>query len=236
MTREGIKINIGDRLILLNEEIEKALVRADRRGETVKLVAVTKTMGMDKIKDALSHGVTDIGENRVQELSDKYHTLGNEANFHMIGHLQTNKVRNLIGKTALIHSLDRMSLAQELNKRSALLDIVTDVLLQVNVAEEKSKYGLKTDQVLQFVEDILDFKNIRIRGMMTMAPLTDDKALVRNVFRSLFKLKEDIIKRNYEGLKMDYLSMGMTNDYKLAIEEGSNMIRVGSFIFGERNY
>jgi len=221
---------------LLNEEIEKTLIKAGRSDDLVNLVAVTKTKGIDIIKESLKFGVTDIGENRVQELSDKYDELGKDVNFHMIGHLQTNKVRNLIGKTKLIHSLDRMSLAQELNKRSKMLNITTDVLLQVNIAEEKSKHGLKSDEVLQFLEDILDFQNIRIKGLMTMAPLTEDQVLVRNVFRSLFKIKEDIVNRNYKGLNMAYLSMGMTNDYKLAIEEGSNMIRIGSFIFGERNY
>lgn len=221
---------------MLNEEIEKTLIKAGRSDDLVNLVAVTKTKGIDIIKESLKFGVTDIGENRVQELSDKYDELGKDVNFHMIGHLQTNKVRNLIGKTKLIHSLDRMSLAQELNKRSKMLNITTDVLLQVNIAEEKSKHGLKSDEVLQFLEDILDFQNIRIKGLMTMAPLTEDQVLVRNVFRSLFKIKEDIVNRNYKGLNMAYLSMGMTNDYKLAIEEGSNMIRIGSFIFGERNY
>ncbi|MFA7532812.1 MAG: YggS family pyridoxal phosphate-dependent enzyme [Tissierellaceae bacterium] len=225
-----------DKLDLLNEEIEKTLIKAGRSDDLVNLVAVTKTKGIDIIKESLKFGVTDIGENRVQELSDKYDELGKDVNFHMIGHLQTNKVRNLIGKTKLIHSLDRMSLAQELNKRSKMLNITTDVLLQVNIAEEKSKHGLKSDEVLQFLEDILDFQNIRIKGLMTMAPLTEDQVLVRNVFRSLFKIKEDIVNRNYKGLNMAYLSMGMTNDYKLAIEEGSNMIRIGSFIFGERNY
>ncbi|MCK9443500.1 MAG: YggS family pyridoxal phosphate-dependent enzyme [Tissierellaceae bacterium] len=229
-------MNIKDKLDLLNEEIEKTLIKAGRSDDLVNLVAVTKTKGIDIIKESLKFGVTDIGENRVQELSDKYDELGKDVNFHMIGHLQTNKVRNLIGKTKLIHSLDRMSLAQELNKRSKMLNITTDVLLQVNIAEEKSKHGLKSDEVLQFLEDILDFQNIRIKGLMTMAPLTEDQVLVRNVFRSLFKIKEDIVNRNYKGLNMAYLSMGMTNDYKLAIEEGSNMIRIGSFIFGERNY
>lgn len=233
---EEIIINIKDKLDLLNEEVEKTLMKAGRSDDFINLVAVTKTKGIDIIKESLKFGVTDIGENRVQELSDKYDELGKDVNIHMIGHLQTNKVRNLIGKTKLIHSLDRMSLAQELNKRSKMLNITTDVLLQVNIAEEKSKHGLKSNEVLQFLEDILDFQNIRIRGLMTMAPLSEDQVLVRNVFRSLFKIKEDIVNRKYEGLNMDYLSMGMTNDYKLAIEEGSNMIRIGSFIFGERNY
>lgn len=154
----------------------------------------------------------------------------------MIGHLQTNKVRSIIGKTSLIHSLDRISLAKELDKRSRMNNIITEVLVQVNVAEEESKYGFKVKEVLPFIEEILNFKNIKVRGLMTMAPFTEDKEVVRKVFRTLFNLKEDIVGRNYENLTMDYLSMGMTNDYEIAIEEGSNIIRVGSGIFGNRNY
>ena len=154
----------------------------------------------------------------------------------MIGHLQTNKVRNIIGSTSLIHSLNRMSLAKELDKRSKANGIITDVLIQVNVAEEPSKSGFKVEEVLPFIEEILDFKNIRIQGLMTIAPHTDDEKLLRKTFKTMFNLKEDIIKRNYDNLTMEYLSMGMTNDYEVAIEEGSNMIRIGSGIFGERKY
>lgn len=154
----------------------------------------------------------------------------------MIGHLQTNKVRNIIGKTSLIHSLNRLSLAKELDKRSKANNIITDVLIQVNVAEEKNKHGFKVEEVLPFIEEILDFQNIRVRGLMTMAPFTNDELILRQVFSKMFKLKQNIISRNYNNLTMDYLSMGMTNDYKIAIEEGANMIRVGSGIFGERKY
>lgn len=154
----------------------------------------------------------------------------------MIGHLQTNKVRNIIGKTSLIHSLNRMSLAKELDKRSKSNNIVTDVLIQVNVAEEPSKSGFKLEEVLPFIEKILDFKNIKVHGLMTIAPYTEDEELLRKIFKAMFNLKEDIAKRNYENLTMEYLSMGMTNDYEIAIEEGSNMIRIGSGIFGERKY
>lgn len=154
----------------------------------------------------------------------------------MIGHLQTNKVRHLIGKTRLIHSLDRMSLVKELDKRSKNADLITDVLVQVNVSNEKTKFGLKTDEVLQFIEKALEYKNIKIRGLMTMAPHIDDEKELRKVFRTLYEIKNDIKLRNYKELSMDYLSMGMTNDYEIAIEEGANMIRVGTGIFGTRNY
>lgn len=154
----------------------------------------------------------------------------------MIGHLQTNKVRDIIGKTSLIHSLNRMSLAKELDKRSKANDIITKVLIQVNVAEEENKFGFKVNEVLPFIEKILGFENIKVTGLMTMAPYTEEEEVIRGVFRKVFNLKEDVIKMNYKNLTMDHLSMGMTNDYEIAIEEGSNMIRLGSAIFGKRKY
>ncbi|WP_312667300.1 YggS family pyridoxal phosphate-dependent enzyme [Tissierella praeacuta] len=229
-------MSIQGNISIIQENIEKALNRAGREGEKVELIAVTKTVDVDRINEAIGTGISDIGENKVQELEKKYDIIGDKVNYHMIGHLQTNKVKNIIGKTKLVHSLDRISLAKELDKRSRSNDIVTDVLIQVNVAEEESKFGLEVDKVLYFIEEILDFKNIKIRGLMTIAPYTTDTMLLRNVFRTLFSLKENIINRNYNNLSMDYLSMGMTNDYELAIEEGSNIVRIGSAIFGKRNY
>lgn len=233
---EGMKISIQSNIIMIEENIEKALKKSGREGEKVELIAVTKTIDIDRINETIRVGISNIGENKVQELEKKYDLIGDTVNYHMIGHLQTNKVKNIIGKTRLIHSLDRLSLAKELDKRSKNNAIVTDVLIQVNVAEEESKFGLKVEEVLYFIEEILDFKNIKIRGLMTIAPNTTDEILLRKIFRTLYNLKENIKNKNYENLSMDYLSMGMTNDYELAIEEGSNMIRVGSAIFGKRNY
>ncbi len=153
----------------------------------------------------------------------------------MIGHLQTNKVKDIINKIVLLHSLNRLSLAKELNKRARMENTLIDVLVQVNVAEEASKFGFKVDELLPFIEQVFEFEHIRIRGLMTMAPFTEDKALLRRVFSTMYKLKENICGRNYKELSMDYLSMGMTNDYEIAIEEGSNMVRVGTAIFGQRN-
>lgn len=200
------------------------------------LIAVTKTVDVETINKAIELGITDIGENRVQELEKKIEEIGENVNYHLIGHLQTNKVRNIIDKVKLIHSLDRMSLVKELDKRAKMNNLIIDTLIQVNVAEEESKFGLEVNQVLPFVEEVLKFENIRVKGLMTIAPYTDDKILLRNVFRTMYNLKEEISKAGYENLSMDYLSMGMTNDYEMAIEEGSNMIRVGSGIFGDRNY
>lgn len=229
-------MSIQDNIKIVEENIENALRISGREGESVELIAVTKTVDIDRINEAITWGISDIGENKVQEFEKKYSLLNDKVKCHMIGHIQTNKVKYLIGKTKLVHSLDRISLAKELDNRSKNNDLVTDVLIQINVAEEESKYGLKMSEVLDFIEKLHEFNNIKVKGLMTIAPYTDDKLLLKNVFRSLFKLKEDIVKRNYDYISMDYLSMGMSNDYQLAIEEGSNMVRIGSAIFGKRNY
>lgn len=154
----------------------------------------------------------------------------------MIGYLQSNKVRNIIDKVSLVHSLDRTSLIKELDKRAKTNDITIDALIQVNVAEEASKSGIKVSEVIPFLEQVLKYENIRIKGLMTIAPLTDDSKLLRNIFRTMSNLQLDITARKYKNVYMDFLSMGMTNDYEIAIEEGSNMVRIGTGIFGNRNY
>lgn len=210
--------------------------KSGRTDNKVEIIAVTKTIEIEQINQAIELGLTNIGENRVQEMMEKHNIIGDKANYHMIGHLQTNKVRNIIDKVSLVHSLDRMSLAKELNKRAKMNDLVIDVLIQVNVAEEESKFGLKVEEVIPFLEEILKYENIKIKGLMTMAPHLDDSEDVRWVFRDLRKLSETIKDKNYNNVYMDILSMGMTNDYEIAIEEGSNMIRVGRGLFGKRNY
>ena len=176
----------------------------------------------------------NIGENRVQELVEKYHILGEGPKYHMIGHLQSNKVKDIIDKVTLIHSLDRPSLSKEIDKRAKAKGIVMDVLVQVNVAEEESKHGLKVEEVIPFIEETLQYNTIRIKGLMTIAPLVEDAEEVRWVFRELRQLSERISSRGYENVDMEFLSMGMSNDYEVAIEEGSNMIRIGTGLFGER--
>lgn len=178
-------------------------------------------------------GINHIGENRTHDLVRKFENIESDINIHMIGHLQTNKVRQILNKVKLIHSLDRISLAEELDKRAKQNDLVIDTLIQVNISEEVSKYGLNIDEVFPFIERILALDNIRIQGLMTIAPYTKDEREIRNVFRGLYKLREDINNRNYQGVSTKYLSMGMTNDYRIAIEEGSNMVRIGSGIFGK---
>lgn len=202
----------------------------------MNIIAVTKTLDIATIKQAIENGITDIGENRVQELEQKIDGLQNDVKYHMIGHLQTNKVKYIIDKVKLIHSLDRISLAREMDKQAKKHNLNIDTLIQVNVAEEKSKFGLPVEEVIPFIENILNLSNIKIKGLMTIAPFTEDENLLRSIFREMKSLQMEIENRNYKEVSLDYMSMGMTNDYKIAIEEGSNMVRIGTGIFGKRNY
>ena len=219
----------------IKEKIENVLKRTGRN-DKVKLKKKTKTVDIERIKKAIDYGVTDIGENKVQELQTKIPILGTKIDYHMIGYLQTNKVKCIIDKVSLIHSLDRINLAKELDKRAKSTDVIVNTLVQVHVAEEETKSGLRTNEVISFFESMQEYSNISIKGLMTIAPNTDDNAKLRKVFRTMYNLKEDIANRNYDNVSMDFLSMGMTNDYEIAIEEGANMIRVGTGIFGRRNY
>lgn len=231
-----MKIFIKDNLELIRKDIEDTLIKTGKPKDSVKIIAVTKTIEVENIKKAIEVGIEDIGENRVQELEKKMDVFKSNVNYHMIGHLQTNKVKYIIDRIKMIHSLDRLSLAKEMDKQAKKNNIIVDALVQVNVVEEESKFGLSVKEVIPFIEKTLEFSNINIKGLMTIAPFTDDQKLLREIFKTMYKLKEDIIKRNYKELSIDYLSMGMTNDYKIAIEEGSNMVRVGTGIFGSRNY
>lgn len=233
---EVITINIRDNLLNMEKNIAKALEKSNRIGDKVEIIAVTKTVEVDDIMEALNIGLENIGENRVQELVKKYDIIGDKANYHMIGHLQTNKVKNIIDKVTLIHSLDRLSLAKELNKRAKMNNLIMDVLIQVNVAEEESKYGLKVKEVIPFIEKILKYDYIRVKGLMTIAPFVEDPEDVRWVFRDLKRLSQVIKNKAYDNVEMKFLSMGMTNDYEVAVEEGSNLIRVGTGLFGKRKY
>lgn len=226
-----IKANLAE----IEERIAKAAERFGRKPEEIELVAVTKTVPVPRIREALAAGITNLGENRVQELRAKYEELGSEANWHLIGHLQTNKVKYIVDKVVLVHSLDRYSLAQELQKRAQAVDRVVPVLVQVNIAQEETKFGLHRDEVIPFLEKIAPMSNIKVQGLMTIAPLVNDQETVRPVFRSLYRLAQEIADLNYAHVEMRYLSMGMTNDYEVAIEEGANMVRIGSGIFGQRS-
>ncbi|HHV27160.1 MAG TPA: YggS family pyridoxal phosphate-dependent enzyme [Tissierellia bacterium] len=229
-------MNIKENLLKVQENIENALIRSGRKNENIDIIAVTKTVDVDIINESISLGINNIGENKVQEIQKKYDNINDDVNWHMIGHLQSNKVKYIIDKVNLIHSLDRLSLAKEINKRAKAKDIVKDVLIQVNISEEKSKFGLKKEEVVPFIEKILEMKNIRVKGLMTMAPHVENPEEIRYVFRDLRNLGYKIENRNYENIEMKYLSMGMSNDYEVAIEEGSNMVRLGTALFGKRIY
>ncbi len=223
-------------LISVKENIARACRKAGRNPDQVVLVAVSKTKPLENIEELLEAGQLDYGENYVQELCDKYEKISRPVRWHMIGHLQTNKVKNVIGKTVLIHSVDSVHLAERIEKEAAKKEVSVDILLQVNVAEEESKFGLQDHELMAMVEEISRFPHVHIRGLMTSAPLTEDPEENRCYFRKLHQLFVDIADKNVDNVDMDILSMGMTNDYEVAIEEGATMVRVGTGIFGARNY
>lgn len=227
---------LKENLNQVKEHIARACERAGRKPEEVVLVAVSKTKPLENIEELLEAGQLDYGENYVQELCDKYDRVSRPVRWHMIGHLQTNKVKNVVGKTVLIHSVDSVHLAQRIEKEAAKKEVRVDILLQVNVAEEDSKFGLGDQEVLAMAEEISRLPHVHIRGLMTSAPLTDNPEENRCYFQKLHQLFVDIGAKNIDNVDMDILSMGMTNDYEVAIEEGATMVRVGTGIFGARNY
>lgn len=229
-------MSVGENLIDLLESIDKEIDLAGRKKDEVKLLAVTKTVDVERIKEIKEFGLKEIGENKVQEIEEKYDALKDDFDFHMIGSLQKNKINKLLGKIKLIHSLDSLSLIEALDKRLANNNMELDGLLQVNISKEESKSGFYKDEVEKALEQMHEYKNLHIVGFMTMAPFTEDEAVVRNTFRGLYELKEKLSAKNFDNVDLKYLSMGMTHDYKIAIQEGSNILRIGSKIFGERNY
>lgn len=226
---------IEENLIKVRKEINDTCEKIGRNPEEVNLIAVTKTIDTVRINDAIDNGITHIGENKVQEIMDKYEDIA-KVNWHMIGHLQTNKVKYIIDKVELIHSLDRLSLAKEINKRAKQHNLVSKVLIQVNVAKEDSKFGLEAENIYDFLDNISGMENIKVEGLMTIAPFEEDPEDVRKYFKELKGIFDELKEKNLNGIEMKYLSMGMTNDFKVAIEEGANMVRVGTGIFGKRNY
>jgi pyridoxal phosphate enzyme (YggS family) len=204
----------------------------NRNSEEIKLVAVTKTANIEQIEEAINAGVKIIGENKIQEAKKKYQILNADIEWHLVGHLQTNKAKYAVEIFNCIHSVDSIKLAQEIDKRSLQFGKIMDVLVEVNVSGEESKYGIKPEEVEAFLKDISEFPRIRVRGLMTIAPIVEDKEEVRPYFRKLRELSKEIKSKNIKNVKMDYLSMGMTEDFEVAIEEGANMVRVGRGIFG----
>ena len=229
-------MSIKDNIISIKQNINDIRKESNRQ-EDVNLMAVTKTVDVDKVLEAIDAGITDIGENKPQELARKYEVIGDKVRYHLIGTLQTNKVKYIIDKAYMIHSLDRISLCEEIQKRAEKIERIINCLVQVNISKEESKHGLEEELVIDFIKEVSsNYKNIHIKGLMTMAPFIDDEEEIRKVFRGLKKLSLQIKDLNLPNVEMDTLSMGMSHDYKIAIEEGATIVRVGTSIFGQRNY
>ena len=230
-------MSIRSNIETINRQKAEACLRVGRDPEEVRLIAVTKLHEPEEINEAIACGVTDIAENKVQEILRKYDAV-DPVRWHLIGHLQTNKVRQVIDKVCMIHSVDSLHLAQEIDKRAAQHGLVMDILLQVNIAEEESKFGINEEALDGLVRDITETcPNVRIRGLMCIAPFEEDPEQVRPCFREAKRLFDLYAAQEHtERLDFKYLSMGVTNDFQVAVEEGSNMIRVGTAIFGIRDY
>lgn len=227
---------IRDQLHDVEKKIQAACERAGRKREEVTLIAVSKTKPVEVLQEAYDLGVRVFGENKVQELTEKYDALPRDIRWHMIGHLQTNKVKYIVEKAELIHSVDSLRLAQAIEKEAAKRERTVDILVEVNVAEEESKFGVRVDEVIPFIEKLALFSHIHVCGLMTIAPFVENPEENRPIFKNLHKLSVDIMGKNIDNRNVDVLSMGMTNDYGVAIEEGATMVRVGTGIFGFRNY
>ena len=229
----SITQNIAD----IRERMAEAARRSGRDPEDILMIAVTKLHEPDEIEEAIAAGITDIAENKVQEIQKKYDQIASPVRWHLIGHLQTNKVKNIIDKVVMIHSVESVHLAQEIDKRAAAAGKTMDVLLQVNAAHEESKFGLDPKDVPQVMQEILDTcPNVRIRGLMHMAPWSEDPEEIRPYFSEVKKLYDTLSEVEHPNADFSYLSMGMSHDFETAIEEGANIIRVGTSIFGERDY
>lgn len=220
----------------IRNNIAQAARKSGRKPEDITLIAVSKTYPIEAVNKAISLGCHDFGENRVQELMTKIDQTTEPVNWHLIGHLQTNKVKYIIGQTKLIHSVDSLKLAEEIEKQSEKHQLITEILVEVNVAKEASKHGVFVEDVIEMMRKLNDFKHVKVRGLMTVAPFVENPEDNREIFRRLRKLSVDIQNQKFNNISTDILSMGMSNDYKIAIEEGATMVRIGTAIFGNRVY
>jgi len=218
----------------VQERVAEAAVKAGRDPSAVTIVAVTKTHPAETVEEALAAGVTDVGENRVQEFLSKEPGVTSPCRWHLIGHLQTNKVNKVIGKFAMIHSVDSLKLAEKISSAGEREGITTDILVEVNTSGEESKFGLESDNVLELCTGIADLPALKLRGLMTVGPWVDDAVILSKAFGSLRFLGEKINAAGINGISMEHLSMGMTDDFEIAIAEGSTIVRLGRVIFGAR--
>ena len=227
---------VAENLAQVRKNINESCNKNNRDPNEVTLIAVSKTKPVEMLKEAYDAGARVFGENKVQEIVDKYDQMPSDVKWHMIGHLQRNKVKYIVDKVAMIHSVDSLRLAETIEKEAAKKAVIVPILIEVNVAQEESKFGLKPEEVLPLIEQIADFSHIRIKGLMTIAPYVDNAEENREIFRELKKLSVDIAAKNINNVTMSVLSMGMTGDYMVAVQEGATMVRVGTGIFGARNY
>lgn len=227
---------IRENLSIVERTVAASCEKAGRRREEVTLIAVSKTKPLPDLQEAYEAGARDFGENKVQELVDKIPALPSDIRWHMIGHLQRNKVKYIVGKVSMIHSVDSLRLAEEISKEAVRKDTEVDILIEVNAAGEESKYGVTLEEAPELVGQIALLPGIHIRGLMTIAPFTENPEENRPFFRKLKQLSVDIERKNIDNVSMAVLSMGMTGDYTVAIEEGATCVRVGTGIFGERHY
>ena len=227
---------LAENLKDVERKICEACKRANRNREDVTLIAVSKTKPVSMLNEVYHEGIRCFGENKVQELTEKYDQLPEDTRWHLIGHLQRNKVKYIVDKVELIHSVDSFRLAETIEQEAMKKNVIVNILIEVNVAEEESKFGVKVDEVVPLIQEIAKFPHIRIKGLMTIAPYVENPEENRNVFACLRKLSVDIAEKNIDNVSVEILSMGMTNDYEVAIEEGATMVRVGTGIFGERDY
>lgn len=229
-----MKEMISENLRQVHRNIQSACDRGKRSADEITLIAVSKTKPLEALLDAYSCGERNFGENKVQEILQKAPRMPEDARFHMIGHLQRNKVRQVLPFVAMIHSVDSVRLALEIQQEAERIGKIVDILLEVNVAEEESKFGFSVDETMDAVINISKFPNVHICGLMTIAPFVENPEENRSVFKKLFQLYVDIKHKNIDNVIMSVLSMGMTGDYQVAVEEGATMIRVGTGIFGAR--
>ena len=227
---------IKENLNRVQENIRNACARAGRKEDEVTLIAVSKTKPVSMLEEAYALGVRDFGENKVQELVDKAGQLPEDIRWHMIGHLQRNKVKYIIDKVYLIHSVDSLRLAEEISKEAVKHGVTANIVSEVNVAGEESKFGVSPEDTPGLIEEISRLPAIQVRGLMTIAPFVEKAEDNRIIFNALLKLYVDISRKNIDNVHMDFLSMGMTGDYEVAVEEGATFVRVGTGIFGERSY
>ncbi|MBQ1680835.1 MAG: YggS family pyridoxal phosphate-dependent enzyme [Agathobacter sp.] len=218
------------------KNIEEACKKSGRDPKDVTLIAVSKTKPLEMLRDVYEGGARHFGENKVQEMCEKMEQMPEDVNWHMIGHLQTNKVKYIVGKCALIHSVDSLHLAKEIEKQAAKQNCEVPILVEINIANEETKFGIDRTEAMNLVKEIAKLPHVKIQGLMTIAPYVEDPEQNRQYFHQIWQLSVDIKNQNIDNVTMDILSMGMTGDYMVAVEEGATLVRVGTGIFGERNY